>query len=130
MLFNKIDFPLSVPFFYLFGLKYRDLLSKLLLVSIAVVATAIFTYYGIGHVQFGYRYSLDFLPFLFFLLIRNYYADRRQLSPGFKKIIILSALANGLLIKINESSFRDFSPDSAIDRNDSAYSSSTNYFFI
>ncbi len=85
-------------FLDLFCLKYNDLISKQLLLSIAVVASCIFAYYGIGYIQFGYRYSLDFLPFLFFLLIRNYQNERPQLSLGFKKIILLTALTNCYLV--------------------------------
>lgn len=91
-------FITSPYFLYLFSLKYDDLISKQLLFSIAVVASCIFTYYGIGNVQFGYRYSLDFLPFLFFLLIRNYRNERPELSPGFKKVILLTALTNFYLV--------------------------------
>jgi hypothetical protein len=91
-------FITSPYFLYLFCLKYDDLISKQLLISIAVVASCIFTYYGIGNVQFGYRYSLDFLPFLFFLLIRNYQNERPELSPCFKKVILLTALTNCYLV--------------------------------
>jgi len=86
---------LTSPYFlYLFRIKYHDLISKLLLISSAVVAVPIFSFYGIGYVQFGYRYSLDFLPLLFFLLIRNYRNDHPELSPGFKKMIIITAVTN------------------------------------
>lgn len=90
---------LTSPYFlYLFRLKYDDLISKLLLISSAIVAIPIFLYYGIGFVQFGYRYSLDFLPFLFFLLIRNYKHEHHQLSPGFKKMILVTAMTNCFLV--------------------------------
>jgi len=86
---------LTSPYFlYLFRIKYDDLISKLLLISSAVVALPIVLYYGIGHVQFGYRYSLDFLPLLFFLLIRKYRNDHPQLSPCFKKMILVTAVTN------------------------------------
>lgn len=91
-------FITSPYFLYLFCLKYTDVTSKLLLISIAVVATCIFAYYGIGSIQFGYRYSLDFLPFLFFLLIRNYRMEKRELSLRFKKIIVLTAMTNLYLV--------------------------------
>lgn len=40
---------------------------------LAVLATAIplFAYYGIGFVQFGYRYALDFMPFLVLIAARG-----------------------------------------------------------
>ncbi len=85
---------LTSPYFlYLFRIKYDDLISKWLLISSAVVAAPIFLYYGIG-LGFGYRYSLDFLPFLFFLLMRNYRQDHSQLSPGFKKMILVTSVTN------------------------------------
>jgi hypothetical protein len=86
---------LTSPYFvYLFRIKYDDLISKSLLISSAVVAFPIFLYYGIGYFQFGYRYSLDFLPLLFFLLMRNYRNDHPQLSSGFKKMILVTAVTN------------------------------------
>jgi hypothetical protein len=91
-------FITSPYFLYLFRLKYNNLDSKLLLASIAVVASCIFTYYGIGNVQFGYRYSLDFLPFLFFLLIRNYRAEYQGLSENFKRTILITAVTNMYLV--------------------------------
>ena len=91
-------FVTSPYFLYLFWLKYNDLISKVLLFSITVVASCVFVYYGIGHVQFGYRYALDFLPFLFFLLIKNYRKEHGQLSLAFKNIILLTALMNCYLV--------------------------------
>ncbi len=40
-----------------------------LLLTILCISLPLFTYYSIGFAQFGYRYALDFLPFLFLLLI-------------------------------------------------------------
>jgi len=88
----------SPYFLYLFRLKYNDRISKQLLFSIAVVASLVFSYYGIGYIQFGYRYSLDFLPFLFFLLIRNYRREHAELSPCFKKIVLWTSLTNLYLV--------------------------------
>jgi hypothetical protein len=64
----------------------------MLLITIVIVALPIFLYYGIGVSQFGYRYSLDYLPYLFLLLIKNYKEQKEQLSPGFKAVIIGSTL--------------------------------------
>lgn len=90
---------LTSPYFlYLFRIRYDDLISKLLLISSAIVAIPIFLYYGIGIIQFGYRYSLDFLPFLFFLLIRKYRNEHQQLSLRFKTVILLTAVTNFYLV--------------------------------
>lgn len=87
-------FITSPIFIYLFFLSYKDKLSKLLIITVVTIAVPVFFYYGIGFRQFGYRYSLDFLPFLFFLLIRNYKRKYINLSSGFKLVVIISALTN------------------------------------
>ena len=62
-------FVTSPIFLYLFNLSYKDKLSRLLIITTIIIAVPIFLYYGIGYRQFGYRYSLDFLPLLFTVLI-------------------------------------------------------------
>jgi hypothetical protein len=52
-------------------------------------------YFGIGFSQFGYRYALDFLPFLFLLLLPSF---NGKLSRTAKILIILGVLVNCLLI--------------------------------
>lgn len=84
----------SPIFLYLFRLTYRDKLSKILIATIVVISIPIFLYYGIGARQLGYRYSLDFLPFLFFLLIKNYRKKYKKLSLGFRIVILTSAITN------------------------------------
>lgn len=84
----------SPLFLYLLGLRPRDGTSRLLLLSSCVIAVPILLYYGIGYRQFGYRYSLDFLPFLYYLLLRNYHQQRGHLTGGFKAVILLSAIWN------------------------------------
>jgi hypothetical protein len=87
-------FYTSPYFLYLFFLKYKDRLSKILIFTSVVVAIPIFLYYGIGIFQYGYRYSLDFLPYLFLLLIKNYKEQKGTLSFGFKATIVGSSLLN------------------------------------
>jgi hypothetical protein len=84
----------SPLFIYLFGLRHRDGTSLLLLLSSFVIAVPILLYYGIGFRQFGYRYSLDFLPFLYYLLLRNYRQQRGDLTLTFKTVVLLSAMWN------------------------------------
>jgi len=84
----------SPLFLYLFGLKYRDDTSLLLLLTIFVIAVPILLYYGVGFRQFGYRYSLDFLPFLYYLLLRNYRKQRGSLTTAFKALVLVSAIWN------------------------------------
>jgi hypothetical protein len=47
---------------------FRDHTARLLWVTAALVAAPVFLYYGGGLVQYGFRYSLDFTPFLVALM--------------------------------------------------------------
>jgi len=87
-------FITSPYFLYLFLLQYKDKISKALLITTFIIAIPIILYYGIGFEQFGYRYSLDFLPILFFLLIKNYKFSNSNLTDGFRSLILLSACFN------------------------------------
>lgn len=79
---------------YLLGLRYRDGTSRLLLLTSLLIAVPLLMSYAPGGRQFGYRYSLDFLPFLYYLLLRNYRQQRGDLTTGFKTIILGSAAWN------------------------------------
>ena len=87
-------FITSPIFLYLFGLKYSDKTSRLIWLTTLIVAMPIMLYFGVGFRQFGYRYALDFLPLVFFLLIRNHRQQRGDLTPGFKTVILVSAVTN------------------------------------
>jgi hypothetical protein len=84
----------SPLFVYLLGLRHGDDTSLLLLLTSFVIAVPILLYYGIGFRQFGFRYSLDFLPFLYYLLLRNYRQQRGDLTASFKAVVLLSAMWN------------------------------------
>ena len=43
---------------------FRDRNAALLWIAAALVAVPVFLYYGGGYIQYGFRYSLDFQPFL------------------------------------------------------------------
>jgi hypothetical protein len=79
---------------YLFFLKYRDKISVYLIITIMAVALPIFLFYGIGYRQFGFRYALDFMPWLFFLFNRNYFQQQQKLTNGIKILILASSLFN------------------------------------
>jgi hypothetical protein len=81
-------------FFLLAGLNYGDASSRPLRATAFVIALPIPFYYGIGYRPFGYRYSLDFLPLLYYLLLRNYRLQRGPLTVAFKIVIVVSALWN------------------------------------
>ncbi|MFA4937540.1 MAG: hypothetical protein WC575_04650 [Patescibacteria group bacterium] len=79
---------------YLFKFKYKDIISIALLITTLIISLPILLYYGIGYWQFGYRYSLDFLPLLFFLFIYKYNNQYGNLTKGIKILILSSALIN------------------------------------
>jgi len=83
---------------YLFFLKYKNKLAKILLITSSIIAIPILLYYGIGYVQFGYRYALDFLPLLFFLFMILYREKKSELSFNLKLLMIVSALINWYLL--------------------------------
>jgi hypothetical protein len=47
---------------------FRDRTALLLWAAAGIVAIPVFLYYGGGYVQYGFRYSLDFTPFLVALM--------------------------------------------------------------
>lgn len=79
---------------YLLFLKNKTKTSWFLLLTSIVIAIPIFLYYGIGYYQFGYRYALDFMPFLFLLFLINYKNKNKYLSTNLKVIIILAIIFN------------------------------------
>jgi hypothetical protein len=74
--------------------NYRDTTSRLLLITAIIVAIPVVFYYAVGFRQFGYRYSLDFLPLLYYLIARDYRQKRATLSRVFKAMLIFSGLWN------------------------------------
>jgi hypothetical protein len=91
---------ITSPFLILlFLVSYKDKVSISALIACILIALPIFTYYGIGWYQFGYRYSLDFLPLLLFLLIRNYRKKTISIPVIWKCIIIVSSLSNLYLFR-------------------------------
>jgi hypothetical protein len=73
--------------------KWKHTISSL--IATLFIAAPIVVYFSVGFAQYGYRYALDFLPFLFLLLIPS-------LSPKLSKsaitLIIIGVLFNCLFI--------------------------------
>jgi hypothetical protein len=63
--------------------------------TVILIAFAIFGYYGIGYDQFGYRYALDFYPFLFLMLL---FALQKHVPHALKFVIAFSFIFNLYLI--------------------------------
>jgi hypothetical protein len=53
-------------------------------------------YYGGGYLQYGYRYALDSMPFVFALC--GMAAARGRIGLGWKLLIVLGVLVMGLSI--------------------------------
>lgn len=68
--------------------------EKFLWLTVVVVALPILLYYGIGYVQIGYRYALDFLPFLFILFLIHYRQHSSAFSRRLKILFILTFFVN------------------------------------
>ena len=55
-------------------------------------------YYGDGANQFGYRYSLDFLPIIFVIFLQLYKKYNKKLSSGMKGLFLISSIFNFYLV--------------------------------
>lgn len=78
----------------LFFQRLNDRLSWALLITCILVSIPLMLFYATGWFQFGYRYSLDFFPFLFLLFIHQYQKKSGNFSHGLRFVIIASALVN------------------------------------
>jgi len=65
-----------------------------MLIAIGISAIMVLTYYGIGDSQYGYRYSLDFLPLLFMLFMIKYRQKHGRLSTGMKVLLLGSGITS------------------------------------
>lgn len=90
----------SPYFLWLFGQKWRSFSSQArnLIVAAAISCLMVLCYYGIGAQQFGYRYSLDFLPELFLLFMIVYKTRHKSLSRGMKFLLLSAGLFNFYLL--------------------------------
>lgn len=76
----------------LFFQRLKDRLSWALLVTCVIVSIPLMLFYATGYFQFGYRYSLDFFPFLFLLFIHQYRKKSGSFSRGLRFVIIAGAI--------------------------------------
>jgi hypothetical protein len=85
---------LTTPaFIFIFNLKviWRNKLSRYAALAVLCILPPIITHGTVGFTQFGYRFSLDFTPFLMLLVA---YGMRENLGWIEKTLIILSILIN------------------------------------
>jgi|FLYL01.1.fsa_nt_gi hypothetical protein len=91
-----IPIPLNtVPFFVLIGAAVwfgrRDKFVLACWAAVIPTALMLFTFAGTGFAQFGYRFSLDYMPFLFLLTA---HAIGRDAAWYHKALIVLAVLVN------------------------------------
>jgi hypothetical protein len=72
----------SPAIFYAFRSKFNQPFVKACWLGIGVAMIPIITYYGIGWIQFGYRYALDFLPLALLLAARGLPNPMTNLAKG------------------------------------------------
>ena len=78
---------LMSPFLgYLMFVRDWDFTRKLIVLNVVVVLLVVLAFRSTGFEQVGYRFSLDFLPFVFWLMMRS----QIELTNRFKALIGLS----------------------------------------
>jgi hypothetical protein len=87
-------FLVSPYLLFLFPRCRWDLTGKLLAVNIVIVLFSILAFRSTGFNQMGYRLSLDFLPFVFFLIIRS----RIKLGRAIKATILAATIVDWFLV--------------------------------
>ena len=71
--------------------------TKIALVTMLVVLFPILLWWSTGYTQYGYRFALDFLPFILFAFLREYKKRYETVRPGFAILVIAAALTNMVL---------------------------------
>jgi phosphoglycerol transferase MdoB-like AlkP superfamily enzyme len=74
-----------------FRASKRERMTQASWLAILFVLASLSTYYGVGWVQFGYRYALDFIPFALLLVARSMSATENRWA---RALIIASVLVN------------------------------------
>ena len=93
-------FMTSPYLLYLFTQKWPSFDTRLrtLLGAVCISAVLLFSYFGVGAVQFGYRYALDFLPGLFVVFMVMYRKRHTRLPAGMKALLLGSGITNFYLL--------------------------------
>lgn len=98
---NGISIFITSPYYlYLFGRKWAVFArtARHLLVAAGISCLGVLCFYGIGREQISYRYSLDFLPELFVVLMLVYSAEHPRLSRGMKLLLLSAGILNVYLV--------------------------------
>lgn len=79
---------------YLIGGKRWDCTDYLLLANVVVIALVMLAFRSTGFRQAGYRFSLEFMPLIFWLLLRR----RAELTAGFRAAIVAAVVIDVALV--------------------------------
>jgi hypothetical protein len=85
----------SSPFVYAALVKRRDPLKIACWVALVLVPIPTLMYYSGGWVQFGYRYLMDYLPFIMILTAFGFEDNRSPRSFRLKVALIVLSIAIG-----------------------------------
>ncbi|MBI3486478.1 hypothetical protein HY025_06120 [Candidatus Daviesbacteria bacterium] len=90
-------FLTSPIFIWIFKAPQRENIVKAATITSLIMLALILGYYGIGVREYGYRYAVDFYPFLFILLV---FSLKNGVSAFFKILSVCSFMFNFYLILI------------------------------
>lgn len=80
---------------WLFVRRPRGMVAMVFWLAVFVLAIPVLMYAGIGAKQIGYRYALDFLPFLYVLLLLT---ANKKLPTAVKVLMLFGMVTNAWLI--------------------------------
>jgi hypothetical protein len=85
---------------YLFALRRPDATTRLLLATAAAVALPLLFTWSMGYAQYGYRFALDFMPYLWLALVLGLRQRFGGLPLGFRAWGVAAAALNGALLLV------------------------------
>ena len=85
----------SSPFVYAFLVRNHRVLRNASWIVIPIVALPTLLYYSQGWVQFGYRYLMDYLPFLMILTALGFEDNQSRTSLRVKVVLVILSVAIG-----------------------------------
>lgn len=99
------DFPYIIPswaglsiwittpaFIYIFGANLKERIVRYSWIVILLISLIVFTHGGTGWAQFGYRFAVDFYPFLIFLVAKG--IEKRNLKWHHWTLLMVSIFVN------------------------------------
>ncbi len=85
-----------ILYLFTFSYKRKEILTYLF--TSLLILIPLLLYFAFGGHQFGYRYSLDFLPYLYILLVSKYHEKKEELGAGTKTLLLFTSVLNLYLL--------------------------------